>query len=107
MLSNSYDMFIRGEEVLSGAQRIHNPELLTERAKHHGIGRLSIYIYLLDIYFTSQYVLALEFSHKRASHNNAQHLFSAQTIIYTQLLNNNADYYLLYFYFEWLKNKFK
>ena len=30
-------MFIRGEEILSGAQRIHDPELLTERAKHHNI----------------------------------------------------------------------
>ncbi len=30
-------MFIRGEEILSGAQRIHEPVLLTERAKHHGI----------------------------------------------------------------------
>jgi len=35
--SNSYDMFIRGEEILSGAQRIHEPVMLTERAKHHGI----------------------------------------------------------------------
>jgi len=35
--SNSYDMFIRGEEILSGAQRIHDPILLAERAKHHGI----------------------------------------------------------------------
>lgn len=31
-------MFMRGEEILSGAQRIHDPEFLTERAKHHGIG---------------------------------------------------------------------
>ncbi|KAF5297352.1 hypothetical protein FQR65_LT01282 [Abscondita terminalis] len=37
ILSNSYDMFMRGEEVMSGAQRIHDPELLTERAKHHGL----------------------------------------------------------------------
>uniref|UniRef100_A0A6B2FZK7 Aspartate--tRNA ligase, cytoplasmic n=1 Tax=Myxobolus squamalis TaxID=59785 RepID=A0A6B2FZK7_MYXSQ len=36
-LSNSYDMFMRGEEIISGAQRIHDPELLTERAKHHKI----------------------------------------------------------------------
>jgi len=35
--SNSYDMFMRGEEILSGAQRIHDPKLLSERAKHHGI----------------------------------------------------------------------
>lgn len=32
-LSNSYDFFIRGQEILSGAQRIHDPELLKERAK--------------------------------------------------------------------------
>lgn len=36
--SNSYDMFMRGEEILSGAQRIHDPVFLTERAKHHAIG---------------------------------------------------------------------
>jgi len=31
-LSNSYDFFIRGQEILSGAQRIHVPELIEERA---------------------------------------------------------------------------
>ena len=31
--TNSYDMFIRGEEISSGAQRIHDPELLLARAK--------------------------------------------------------------------------
>lgn len=36
--SNSYDMFMRGEEILSGAQRIHDPEYLMERARHHQIG---------------------------------------------------------------------
>lgn len=36
--SNSYDIFMRGEEIMSGAQRIHDPEFLTERAKHHNIG---------------------------------------------------------------------
>ncbi|XP_049844446.1 aspartate--tRNA ligase, cytoplasmic [Schistocerca gregaria] len=35
--SNSYDMFMRGEEILSGAQRIHDPEFLTERAKQLGV----------------------------------------------------------------------
>jgi len=35
--TNSYDFFMRGEEITSGAQRIHDPELLTERAKVHGI----------------------------------------------------------------------
>ena len=33
-------MFMRGEEVLSGAQRIHDPDFITERAIHHGIGKL-------------------------------------------------------------------
>jgi len=36
-LSNSYDFFIRGQEILSGAQRIHEPDLLEERAKAWGI----------------------------------------------------------------------
>jgi len=31
--SNSYDIFIRGEEVTSGAQRIHDPALLLANAK--------------------------------------------------------------------------
>ncbi|KAI8441593.1 hypothetical protein MSG28_015166 [Choristoneura fumiferana] len=44
--SNSYDMFMRGEEILSGAQRIHDPEFLTERAKHHGIDISKIAAYI-------------------------------------------------------------
>merc|ERR1712216_96376 len=44
--SNSYDMFIRGEEILSGAQRIHDPELLTQRARHHGVAPDTIRGYL-------------------------------------------------------------
>ncbi|CAH2014190.1 unnamed protein product [Acanthoscelides obtectus] len=44
--SNSYDMFMRGEEILSGAQRIHDPEFLTERAKHHGIDTSKIAAYI-------------------------------------------------------------
>ncbi|GAX82774.1 hypothetical protein CEUSTIGMA_g10200.t1 [Chlamydomonas eustigma] len=35
--SNSYDVFIRGEEIISGAQRIHDPDMLTERALACGI----------------------------------------------------------------------
>lgn len=35
--SNSYDFFMRGEEILSGAQRIHDPELLAERMKIHDV----------------------------------------------------------------------
>lgn len=32
-------MFMRGEEILSGAQRIHDAQLLTDRATHHQIGK--------------------------------------------------------------------
>jgi len=35
--ANSYDIFIRGEEVMSGAQRIHDSELLLKRAKKCGV----------------------------------------------------------------------
>lgn len=35
--TNSYDFFMRGEEITSGAQRIHDPAMLTERAKHFDI----------------------------------------------------------------------
>jgi hypothetical protein len=35
--SNSYDMFCRGEEIISGAQRIHDPELLAQRIRAHGV----------------------------------------------------------------------
>jgi len=44
--SNSYDMFMRGEEILSGAQRIHNPDFLSKRAKEHGIELDSIKAYI-------------------------------------------------------------
>ncbi|KAL6269029.1 hypothetical protein ACE6H2_025940 [Prunus campanulata] len=35
--SNSFDVFIRGEEIISGAQREHRPELLEKRAQACGI----------------------------------------------------------------------
>lgn len=44
--SNSYDMFMRGEEILSGAQRIHDPEFLTERAKIKGLNLTDIKSYI-------------------------------------------------------------
>lgn len=31
-LTNSFDVFIRGEEIISGAQRVHDPELLAAKA---------------------------------------------------------------------------
>lgn len=30
-LSNSYDLFMRGQEIASGAQRVHDPALLRDR----------------------------------------------------------------------------
>jgi nondiscriminating aspartyl-tRNA synthetase len=44
--SNSYDFFLRGEEILSGAQRIHDPQLLLEvaKAKNVDVKHLSAYI---------------------------------------------------------------
>ena len=35
--ANSYDIFMRGEEISSGAQRVHDPELLTSRAEALGV----------------------------------------------------------------------
>jgi len=35
--SNSYDLFIRGQEICSGAQRIHDSNLLEERARIRGV----------------------------------------------------------------------
>lgn len=33
--SNSFDFFMRGQEILSGAQRIHNAEFLKTRMRQH------------------------------------------------------------------------
>lgn len=44
--SNSYDMFMRGEEILSGAQRIHDEQLLRDRATHHKINLATIEPYV-------------------------------------------------------------
>ncbi|KAJ3397458.1 aspartate--tRNA ligase dps1 [Lobulomyces angularis] len=44
--SNSFDFFIRGEEVLSGAQRVHDAELLLKRSKEHQIEPHTIQGYL-------------------------------------------------------------
>ena len=35
-LSNSYDFFMRGEEIMSGAQRVHDAEMLIKRCKTAG-----------------------------------------------------------------------
>ncbi|KAI8848013.1 hypothetical protein BC829DRAFT_394869 [Chytridium lagenaria] len=44
--SNSYDFFMRGEEILSGAQRVHDPVMLEERAKEHGVAPNTIQPYI-------------------------------------------------------------
>lgn len=45
-LSNSYDFFMRGEEILSGAQRVHDPVLLEKRMREAGIDPQSMKGYL-------------------------------------------------------------
>lgn len=44
--SNSFDMFLRGEEIVSGAQRIHDSELLEHQVKARNIPLSSIEDYL-------------------------------------------------------------
>jgi len=44
--ANAYDFFIRGEEIMSGSQRIHVPELLENRAKDLGVGLAGIREYI-------------------------------------------------------------
>ncbi|KAH0477834.1 MAG: uncharacterized protein KVP18_003329 [Porospora cf. gigantea A] len=45
-LSNSYDFFMRGEEIVSGAQRIHEPVYLAERALACGMDVAGIQSYI-------------------------------------------------------------
>jgi len=44
--SNSFDMFLRGEEIVSGAQRIHDSDLLLKRAKELGVNLTPIQAYV-------------------------------------------------------------
>ncbi|KAI8835241.1 hypothetical protein BJ741DRAFT_608468 [Chytriomyces cf. hyalinus JEL632] len=44
--SNSYDFFMRGEEIMSGAQRVHDPVLLEKRANEHEVELSTIQAYL-------------------------------------------------------------
>lgn len=44
--SNSFDVFIRGEEIISGAQRVHVPEFLEKRAGECGIDVKTISTYI-------------------------------------------------------------
>ncbi|KAJ1686858.1 hypothetical protein LUZ63_018248 [Rhynchospora breviuscula] len=44
--SNSFDVFLRGEEIISGAQRIHHPDMLIQHAKERGIDVKTISTYI-------------------------------------------------------------
>ncbi|CAL5024072.1 unnamed protein product [Urochloa decumbens] len=44
--SCSFDVFVRGEEIISGAQRVHDPELLTAQAEARGIDVSTIATYI-------------------------------------------------------------
>merc|ERR1712193_49589 len=44
--SNSYDIFIRGEEVTSGAQRIHDSAMLLKRSQKLGVDMAPIQDYV-------------------------------------------------------------
>ncbi|KAL6344753.1 hypothetical protein AAG906_002659 [Vitis piasezkii] len=46
LYSNSFDVFIRGEEIISGAQRVHVPDLLEKRAEACGIDVKTISTYI-------------------------------------------------------------
>ncbi|GAM23657.1 hypothetical protein SAMD00019534_068320 [Acytostelium subglobosum LB1] len=46
LLANAYDLFMRGEEICSGAQRIHDAKMLEENAISHGINVASIQDYI-------------------------------------------------------------
>ncbi|KAI3641268.1 hypothetical protein MIR68_000740 [Amoeboaphelidium protococcarum] len=44
--SNSYDFFMRGEEIMSGAQRVHDVNLLIKSAQEHGVELKTIQGYI-------------------------------------------------------------
>ncbi|KAJ0408726.1 hypothetical protein P43SY_001950 [Pythium insidiosum] len=44
--SNSYDLFIRGEEIVSGAQRVHDAALLNDRIDKFGIPKEGLKAYI-------------------------------------------------------------
>ncbi|TMW66526.1 hypothetical protein Poli38472_004291 [Pythium oligandrum] len=44
--SNSYDLFIRGEEIVSGAQRVHDPQMLLERIEKFDIPQEGLKAYI-------------------------------------------------------------
>lgn len=45
-LSNSFDIFVRGEEILSGGQRLHSAKELEKRLEEAGIEKESMKNYV-------------------------------------------------------------
>jgi len=44
--ANAYDFFLRGEEILSGSQRVHEVELLKQRLKDKGVSEEKVKDYV-------------------------------------------------------------
>jgi nondiscriminating aspartyl-tRNA synthetase len=44
--ANAFDAFLRGEEILSGSQRLHSPDALSEAVRHRGLNAEPIRSYL-------------------------------------------------------------
>ena len=44
--SNSFDVFLRGQEITSGAQRIHDPDFLTQNSLAKGVDPATIRAYI-------------------------------------------------------------
>lgn len=44
--TNSFDVFVRGEEICSGAQRIHRPGLLLDRVRAKGVDPATLTDYI-------------------------------------------------------------
>lgn len=42
--ANAYDFFLRGEEITSGAQRLHDPTMLCENAAEKGLTLHQLYV---------------------------------------------------------------
>ena len=49
--SNSYDVLLRGEEICSGAQRVHDPEMLIDAIKAKGASVDSLQAYIDSMRF--------------------------------------------------------
>lgn len=45
-ISNSYDLFMRGEEIISGAQRVHDAELLLKQMADLNVNAESLKFYV-------------------------------------------------------------